>query len=48
MEHRWDNGLALGARHFLVLHRAQEVDEDTYAGTTSLRTDTAVYLAFSF
>ncbi len=48
IEHRWDSGLALGARHLLVLHRAQEVDEDTYAATTTLQTDTALFLAFSF
>ena len=48
IEHRWANGLGLGARQFLVFHQAQEVDEDTYAGTTSLQTDTAVYLAIEF
>ena len=48
VEHRWESGLGLGARHFLVVHRAQEVDEDTYAATTTLQTDTAVYLSFSF
>lgn len=48
IEHRWDTGLGLGARHVIALHRAQEVDEDTYSGTTSLRTDTALYLSFCF
>lgn len=48
VEHRWDSGVAVGARHLLDLHRAQQVDEDTYTGVVSLRTDTALYVGFAF
>ena len=47
-EVRLENGLSLGARHAFSLHRAQEVDEDTYTATVLLDSDTALVLGFAF
>lgn len=44
----WDNGLVLGARTGLQLHRGQRVDEDQISVTVQLGVETALSLGFAF
>ena len=44
----WDNGLVLGARTGLVLHRGQRVDEEQISVTVLLSVETALSLGFAF
>lgn len=44
----WDNGLVLGARTGLVVHRGQRVDEDQISVTVQAGAETALSLGFAF
>jgi hypothetical protein len=46
VEHRWASGLRAGARYFLVMHRAQEVDDDVVAASSAVRGEAALTLGF--
>lgn len=46
VEHRWASGLRAGARYFLVMHRAQEVDDDVISVSSAVRGEAALTLGF--